>query len=145
MTAVVAVLFSLIAPGAGHALTGHWVQACVLGGVFSLGKNALLPLSLRLFRVQSLTRTLQFLYVCNWVYIGLIFYAIISAFWCGLHAQKIYFLQACFFAIAIMLVQKNTQHKFIFTALCGREGMWELMQRMRKSPTRNEEKNNLRR
>lgn len=135
MTALLAVVFSLIAPGAGHALTGNWGQACVIGGLFALGKNALLPLSLRMFRVQQLKRTLQFFYVCNWLYIGLIFYAIISAFWCGLHAQKMHLLTAVLFAFAIILVQKNTQHKIIFTALCGREGIWELLQRMRKSST----------
>ena len=135
MIAFVAVLFSLIAPGAGHALTGNYVQACVLGGLFALGKNALLPLSLRMFRVQSLKRTLQFFYVWNWLYIGLIFYAILSACWQGLHTQKMNLLHAVIFAFVITLLQKNTRNKFIFTALCGREGIWELWQRMHKSQT----------
>lgn len=136
MIALLAVLFSLIAPGAGHALTGDWTQAVVLGGMFALGKTALLPFSLRVFRVQTLKRTLQFFYVCNWCYIALIFYAVISALWCGLKAQEIYFLHACLFAVAIILVQKNTKNKFIFASLCGREGVWELLQKMRNSPTR---------
>jgi len=135
MIAVLAVLFSLIAPGAGHALTGAWAQAVVIGALFALGKNALLPLSLRLFRVNTLPRALQFFYVCNWLQIVLIFYASISAFWLGLHAREMYFLRACLCAAAIILVQKNTKNKFIFTALCGREGVWELMQKMRQSPT----------
>lgn len=135
MIAILAVLFSLIAPGSGHVLVGDWVQAVVLGGVFALGKTALLPLSLRVFRVQTLKRTLQILYVCNCCYIALIFYAVISAFWCGLQTNELYFLRACLFAVAIILVQKNTQHKFIFTALCGREGVYEILQKMRKSPT----------
>lgn len=135
MTAAVAVLFSLIAPGAGHALTGNYVQACVLGGLFALGKTALLPLSLRFFHVQNAKRTLQVFYVWNWLYIVLIFYAIISAFWCGLYAEKMNLFSAVVFAFAIILLQKNTKNKFIFTALCGREGVWELMQQMRKSPT----------
>lgn len=135
MTAVAAVLFSLIAPGAGHALTGNYVQACVLGGFFALGKSVLMPLSLRLFRVQSVRRTLQFFYAWNWLYIALIFYAIISAFWCGIDASKMSLLHAVIFAFAIILLQKNTKNKFIFTAFCGRKGVWELMQQMRKSPT----------
>ena len=135
MTAVVAVLFTLIAPGAGHALTGNYVQACMVGGLFALGKNALLPLSLRLFGVQSKKCALQFFYVWNWLYIALIFYAIISACWCGIYAQKINVWYAIIFAFAIILLQKNTQNKFIFTALCGREGVWEFMQQMHKFPT----------
>lgn len=136
MIALLAVLFSLIAPGAGHALTGDWMQAAVLGGVFALGKTALLPLSLRVFRVRTLKRTLQFFYVCNWCYIALIFYAVIGAFWRGLNVQEIYFLRACLFAVAVILVQKNTKNKFIFTALCAREGVWELLYKMHHSPTR---------
>ena len=135
MIALLAVLFSLIAPGVGHALTGDWAQAVLLGGVFALGKTALLPLSLRVLRVQTLKRTLQIFYVCNWCYIALIFYALISAFWRGLNAHEIYFLRACLFAVAIILVQRNTKNKFIFTALCGREGVWGLMQKMHNSPT----------
>lgn len=135
MIAALSLLFSLIAPGAGHALTGDWAQAIIIGGLFALGKNALLPFSLRVFRVDTLARALKFFYVCNWFQIGLIFYACMSAFWGGLHAREMYFLRACLVAVAIILVQKNTKNKFIFTALCGREGMWELMRKMRKSPT----------
>lgn len=134
--AALALLFSLIAPGSGHALTGDWTQAIIIGALFALGKNALLPLCLRLFKVQTLRSTLLFFYACNCLQIVLIFYACISAFWYGLQAHEMYFLRACLVAVAIILVQKNTKNKFIFTALCGREGMWELMQKMRKSPTR---------
>ena len=140
MTALVALLFSLIAPGAGHALTGHWGQAILIGGIFALGKNALLPLSFRLGRVRTLKRALRFLYVCNWCYIALIFYAVISAFWYGFYTQEMYILRACLFAAVVILVQKNTKSKFIFTALCGRAGMWELVQKIYKSPTEEQEK-----
>lgn len=140
MIALLAVLFSLIAPGAGHALTGDWTQAVVLGGVFALGKTTLLPLSLRMFRVRTVKRTLQVFYVCNWCYIALIFYALTSAFWGGLKAQEIYFLHACLFAVAIVLVQKNTKNKFIFASLCGREGVYELLQKMHNSPTEKKKK-----
>ena len=132
MIAALAVLFSLIVPGAGHALTGNWTQAVVLGILFALGKSALLPLSLRLLRVQTLRGVLKTFYVCNWCYVALIFYAIASAFWCGLHAQHMQLGKAVLFAVMLVLVQKNTQHKFIFTALCGRSGIWELAQKIHK-------------
>ncbi len=135
MTACLALVFSLMAPGAGHALTGNWGQALLLGGIFALGKNALLPLALRLLNVRSLRHTLQAFYVCNWVYIGLILYACASAFWGGLQASNLYFLRAVFFVISVRLVQKNTKSKIIFTALCGREGIYELEQQLRPSPT----------
>jgi len=135
MTALLALLFSLIAPGAGHALTGNYVQAVLIGGLFALGKNALLPLSLRVLKITDLKRTLQFFYVCNWCYILLIFYAVVSAFWCGLQTHEMQFWRAVLCACAIILVQKNTRKKIIFTALCGREGIWELGHKTSSFPT----------
>ncbi|MBO7191731.1 MAG: hypothetical protein J6V32_06585 [Elusimicrobiaceae bacterium] len=135
MTVALALIFTLIAPGSGHVLTGNCAQGIVIGVLFALGKNALLPLSLRIFHVQTLKRTLQAFYVCNWCYIALIFYAVASAFWCALKAREQCLGPAVLVALMIILVQKNTRSKIIFTALCGRAGMWEILQKMRKSPT----------
>ena len=135
MILCLAVLFSIIAPGAGHILTGNYIQGLVIGICFALGKSALLPLSLRMCKITTLKRTLQFFYACNVTYILLVLYAILSAAWFGLYAQKIYFLRAIVFAFAIILMYKHTQNKFIFTSLCGREGIYELMQKMKKSQT----------
>lgn len=134
MGAALALVMSLIAPGAGHILTGHVWQGVLLGGLFALGKNALLPLVLRVCGVQTLKQTLYIFYAFNWGYVGLILYAVISAFWYGLQAQEIWFLRAVLSAVAVILVYKNTKSKIIFTALCGRSGVFELMQKMRKSP-----------
>ena len=135
MTAIAALLFTLIAPGSGHALTGNYAQAIVIGLLFALGKNALLPIGLRIFRVTTLKRTLLAFYICNCCYITLIFYALISAFLGALNAHKMFVWQAVLFALMIILIQKNTKSKIIFSALCGRTGVWEIMEKMRKSPT----------
>ena len=135
MTPVLALFFTLIAPGSGHVLTGNYTQAVVIGVLFALGKSAFLPLALRAFRVQTLKRTLQFFYVCNWCYIVLIFYALLSAFFCALKTQKLFLWQAILVALMLILMQKNTQNKNIFSALCGRAGVWEIMQGMYKFPT----------
>lgn len=132
-----AILFSLIAPGAGHILTGDYPQGIVLGSLFALGKSALLPLALRMCRVTTLQRTFRFFYVCNVCYMWLIFYAIFSAAWKGWYAQQMHFWQAVIFAFCATLIYKRTQNKFIFTALCGREEIYELMIRHMKSPTEN--------
>ena len=64
MSALFALIFSLMAPGAGHILTGNYGQGIVLGSLFALGKNAFLPLSLRLFGVYTYKRTLHF-FMCG--------------------------------------------------------------------------------
>ena len=72
MTVFFALMISLVAPGAGQVLTGHYGEGIVLGLLFALGKSVLLPLVLRVFKVESLKRTLQIFYACNWCYILLI-------------------------------------------------------------------------
>lgn len=135
MTAFVAFLFSLVAPGAGHILVGAYAEGFLLGGLFALGKSALLPLMLRAFQITDLKRTLQFFYVCNCCYIALILYAAASSVWRGFYAQQTHFLYALAFAICVTAVYKNTLNAFIFTALCGRSGVYTLLREKQKSPT----------
>ena len=135
MTAFVAFLFSLAAPGAGHIFIGSYTEGFVLGGLFAVGKSAILPLFLRLFRVTDLKRTLQIFYVCNCFYMALILYAAISSLWRGFYAEQMHFLYALVFAICVTVVYKNTLNGFIFTALCGRSGVYGLLRAKAKSPT----------
>lgn len=62
MTVFFALLFSLVVPGAGQIFTGHYGEGIALGLLFALGKSVLLPLVLRVFKVESLKRTLQIFY-----------------------------------------------------------------------------------
>lgn len=135
MSAFLALLFSLVAPGAGHIFIGSYVEGFVLGGLFVVGKSALLPLALRAFKITDLKRTLQFFYVCNWVYMVLILYAAASSLWRGFYAEDTHFLFALVFAVCVTLVYKNTLNAFVFTALCGRSGVYSLMRGNKKSPT----------
>ena len=133
--AVLAILFSLMTPGAGQIFAGKFAQGILFGALYALGKSALLPLSLRVFKVTKLKRTLQFFYVCNLGYIFLILYATASAFFQAKNASENYFLVTFIFILCVRLVQKQTFNAFIFTALCGRSGVWEIWNRLSKSPT----------
>lgn len=128
-------LLSLIAPGAGHIALGNYVQGCAIGVLFALGKSALLPLSLRMLNIHDLRKTYLTFYVCNWMYILVILYAASSAFVMGWDAHETHFWAAIIFAVCEILVYKRTQNKFIFTLLCARTGVWEILQRVHKSPT----------
>ena len=130
-----ALLFSLMAPGAGQIFIGKFWQGILFGLLFALGKSALLPLSLRVCKVTQLKQMLQFFYVCNWGYIVLILVAAFSAFLQAAQIEKKYFLATLFFIICVRLIKKQTFNAFIFTALCGRSGVWKILQSMRSSPT----------
>ena len=135
MTSFLALLFSLVAPGAGHIFIGAYAEGFVLGGFFALGKSALLPLVLRMFNITDLKRTLQIFYICNCCYMALILYAAVSSLWRGFYAEQMHFLYALVFAICVTVVYKNTLNAFIFTALCGRSGVYGLLRAKATSPT----------
>ncbi|MBO4675398.1 MAG: hypothetical protein J5601_04865 [Elusimicrobiaceae bacterium] len=135
-----AILFSLIAPGAGHILAGDYQQGIMLGGLFALGKSALLPLALRVWGVKTWERVFRFFYACNVCYMLLIFYAVFSAAWNGWYAQQMHFWHAVIFAFCVTLVHKRTLNKFIFTALCGRSEIYERMMLIAKTTTEKREK-----
>ena len=135
MISFLALLFSLVAPGAGHILIGSYPEGFWLGGLFALGKSALLPLTLRVFKITDLKRTLQIFYACNCFYMALILYAAVSSLWRGFYAEQMHFLYALVFAICVTVVYKNTLNGFIFTALCGRSGVYGLLRVKKESPT----------
>lgn len=135
MTPALCLFFSLIFPGAGQIYAGDYAAGVIIGLLFALGKSALLPLSFRVFKVNDLPRALAFFYVCNCGYIALICGAAAGALWRGFQVSEPHFLYAFLFAFAGIAAYKNTFNKFIFTALCGREGVWEAFIKTRKSPT----------
>ncbi|WP_428053422.1 hypothetical protein [Candidatus Avelusimicrobium stercoris] len=135
MTSFFALVFSLVAPGAGQIFTGHYAEGIILGVAFALGKSVGLPLLLRVFKVSSLKRTLQFFYACNWCYILLIAYAVCSAVWHGFYAQHTHAWYAILAATAISLAYRNTLNAFVFTALCGRTGVYSILRQKKQSPT----------
>ena len=122
-------------PGAGQIFAGHYGEGIVLGLLFALGKSVLLPLVLRVFKVKSLKRTLQIFYACNWCYILLISYAVCSAVWHGFYAQQTHVWYAFLFALAVSLGYRNTLNAFVFTALCGRTGVYSILRQKKQSPT----------
>ena len=135
MMKLLAVVFSLIAPGAGHILGGDYTQGIVLGALFAVGRSGILPLALRLLRMQTEREFLRAFYACNWFYIVLIFYALVSVFVQTKSNAPVHILHAIIFAICVSVAYKNTFCKFIFESLCGRSGVWELYLKIKKLPS----------
>ncbi len=135
-----ALLFNLIMPGAGQIFLGQFVEGILFGLLFCLGRSALLPLSLRLFKVSTLKQTLKIFYVCNWCYILLIFISLFAVFFQRAGSEKKYFLETIFFIISARLIYKQTFNSFIFTTLSGRSGVWKILQNIRKSSSEKIEK-----
>lgn len=135
MMKVFALLFTLMAPGAGHIFAGDYTQGIVLGVLFSVGRSGLLPLMLRALQLQTTRSVLLSFYACNWFYILLILYAAFSAFLQTKSNVPVHFLYAIFSVICISVAYKKTFAKFIFTAICGREGVYEFYLKNKKLST----------
>ena len=130
-----ALLVSFIAPGAGQILIGKFALGILIGLLFSLGKSALLPLSLRMLGVKQLQQMLRVVYVCNWGYILLIFTAALLSVFQAQGVQHAHVVATIFFIICVRVIKKQTFNAFIFTALCGRSGMWKILQHISKNTT----------
>lgn len=135
MTPALALLFSLVAPGAGQILNGDFAQGILLGALFAFGKSVLLPLMLRILRVTRLKTTLQIFYIFNLGYMLLILYAAVESFVRGFFSTQFYFWPAVLCAVAVTLAQKNTFNAFVFTALCGRAGVYSILRKGKQTPT----------
>ena len=135
MLKLCAVVFTLIAPGAGDILAGNDAHGLTVGLLFVLGRSGILPLMLRALRVRTQRRALQCFYACNWLYIVLIFYALVHSFLQTKNNASAHFFHAFVAAICISFAYKKTFCNTIFTALCGRSGLYEFYLKNRKSPT----------
>ena len=135
MLKLCAVIFTLIAPGSGDILTGNYTHGLTVGLLFVLGRSGILQLMLRALRVRTQRGALQCFYACNWFYIVLIFYALVHAFLQTKNNATAYFLYAVVAAICISFAYKKTFCNSIFTALCGRSGLYEFYLKNKKSPT----------
>lgn len=135
MNPVLALAFSLIAPGSGQILNGQYGKGVVLGVLFALGKSAILPLFIRFFGISSEQGILRTLYAANWLSVLVIVYALADAVYDSFVLPGGRILTAVLAAFMIVAVYKNTFNNFIFTSLCGRAGIYPLLRRAKKSPT----------
>ena len=70
----------------------------------------------------------------------LVCYAVFSAFWRGFWCEDGHFLYAFLFAICLIVTYKNTFNRVIFTMLCGRTGIYDMVRSSRNIPSGEKEK-----
>lgn len=135
MNAFCALLFNLLAPGAGQIFLGDFAWGIGIGLFFALGKSVLLPLGLRTCKVKTQRSVLKIFYAVNWCYILLIMGAAAIGFYRGFFVQETHFLYALISVFVIISLYKNTFNNFIFSMLYGRTGVYGWLRVGRKSPT----------
>lgn len=138
MNGIWAFLISLVAPGAGQIFNGQYVLGVLLGGMFALGKTALLPLLIRLLKIRTEVAALKLVYWFNWAYGLCVLFAIFQAAVVGFEQTQRHPWTALISAFAIVCVYKNTMKEILFAALCGRTGMYQLIRPVRKSAAKSQ-------
>ena len=68
MNGIIALFLSMVAPGAGQIFNGDYWLGALLGGMFALGKTAVLPLLVRGLRLKREESILKLFYWFNWLY-----------------------------------------------------------------------------
>lgn len=135
MNGFLALLLSMIAPGSGQIFNGDYWLGAALGVMFSLGKTALLPLMVRAFKVRSEEGILKLFYWFNWLYSLCVLFAIVQATACGFSVSIVHPWTAVLCAFMIVSVYRNTHKEILFSALCGRRGLYQILLPVRKSPS----------
>ncbi len=133
MNGIIALVLSMVAPGAGQVFNGDYWLGAALGGMFALGKTALLPLSVRVLRVQTEEGLLKLFYWFNWLYSLCVLFAIVQAGARGFGGAQSHPWTGVLSAFMIVAVFKNTHKEILFSALCGRRGLYEIIKPNRKS------------
>ncbi len=135
MNGFIALILNMVAPGAGQIFNGDYWLGAALGILFALGKTALLPLMVRAFKVRSEEAILKLFYWFNWFYSLCVLFAIVQGTARGFSVTVTHPWTAVLCAFMIVSVYKNTHKEILFSALCGRRGLYEVLVVARKSPT----------
>lgn len=137
MKPVIALLLGLCAPGAAQIFNGEFTKGIVFGVLFALGRSVFLPLCLRIFSIRSERAVLLTFLWANRLFVGVILYALVDGVYQAFFVSQTYGWSAVLSAVMIVAVSKNTFKNFLFTALCGRAGLFEILVPKRISPSEN--------
>jgi len=140
MSAFLAGVLSLIAPGAGQIFVGEFTEGIIIGLLFVFVKPVILPLIIRFARVTKLRGVLKLLYACNFFYMALILYALVRAVWSAISSADFYFWYALVACVCVVFTYKNIFNEFIFSSLCARTEIYNWARGKNISPTDKTEK-----
>lgn len=133
MSGIAALFLSMVAPGAGQIFNGDYGLGALLGCIFALGKTAVLPLSVRVFRIKTEEGVLNLFYWFNWGYSLCVLFAIVQAAVRGFSGADSHPWTGILSAFIIVSVYKNTHKEILFSSLSGRSGLYQIIKPNRKS------------
>ena len=135
MSAFLAGLLSLVAPGSGQILIGNFTEGIIIGLLFIFTKPVIIPLIIRFARITKLRSVLKLLYACNLFYMALIIYALVRSILSAWHVDDWYVWYALIFIFCTTITYKNIFNEFIFSALCARTEIYNWARGKANSPT----------
>ena len=130
---MISVLYALIlgflVPGSAQVFNGQYLKGGLFVAFFLLGKSAILPLLIRLFKFKEKQKLLKFIYDFNIVYVAFIIVAVIDGFLGAFkaeHSLKI-FLVSLVLVFCVITTAKQLKNKFIVYALSGRDDIFDYL------------------
>lgn len=127
MNPIITLFLGLMAPGAAQIFNGQYAKGIVFGALFALGRSVALPLCVRAFSIRSERAVLLTFLWANRLYVAVIFYALLDGFYNSFFVSQTHAWSAVISAVMIVAVSKNTFKNFLFTMLCGRAGLYEIL------------------
>ena len=124
-----ALILGLLVPGSAQIFNGQYLKGSLFIAFFLLGKSALLPFLIRVFKFQEQQKLLKFIYDFNIVYAAFIIVAVIDGFLGAFKAEHTLKLTLISLVLAILVINaaKQLRNKFIVFALSGRDDIFDFL------------------
>ena len=126
---IYALVLGLLVPGSAQIFNGQYLKGSLLVAFFLLGKSALLPLLIRLFKIKEKQKILKFIYNFNIFFLAFILVTVLDGVlgaFRGEHTIKETII-AIVLTILVLNAAKQLRNKFIVYALSGREDIFEYL------------------
>ena len=126
---IYALILGLLVPGSAQIFNGQYLKGSLFIAFFLLGKSAILPLLIRLFKFKEKQKLLKFIYDFNIVYAAFIIVSVIDGFLGAFkaeHSLKI-FLVSLVLVFCVITTAKQLKNRFIVYALSGRNDIFKYL------------------
>ncbi len=129
ISVIYALILGLLTPGSAQIFNGQYLKGSLFIAFFLLGKSAILPLLIRLFKFQDKQKILKFIYDFNIFYAAFIIVAVIDGFIGAFKTEHSLKMTIISLVLAILVINaaKQLRNKFIVFALSGRDDIFDFL------------------
>lgn len=118
----IAIILSLLAPGAGQVYNGHYFKATAFAVIYAMLMTVIFPLFIRIFKITDIQKMLAAAKTFNIIVICAVLISVADAgisAWFKAGVTKTDIIASLIYVFAVVTIHKNLKNAFLITALSG--------------------------